>query len=94
MVAGLCGLAGTTWGQELELEHADFHGRLGMKIQVLAGKVAPNVTLKATLTSDKGLKQDVGGKMAPTLSSRETLVLERRAVHGASRLGQDVRAHR
>jgi len=80
MVAGLCGLAGTTWGQELELEHADFHGRLGMKIQVLAGKVAPNVTLKATLTSDKGLKQDVGGKMAPTLSSRETLVLDLRAL--------------
>ena len=52
---------------ELELDHADFHARLGMRIAARVGPVAPEVSMRAELTDGAGTTRTVfakGGRLA------------------------------
>lgn len=46
--------AGETFAGDLVVQHADFHGKLGMRFTVPLPEAERSATLKATLASDKG----------------------------------------
>lgn len=70
------------WGaaaaaEVLELDHADFHARLGIKVYAHIGGNAPDATLKAVLTCDQGrLSKTVAEKKG--LKALEVVTLDLR----------------
>ncbi|MBN2582750.1 MAG: hypothetical protein JXL80_06745, partial [Planctomycetes bacterium] len=71
------GLATTARAAELELYHADFHARLGMRLHAQVGQVAADVSMKAVLVGGKRPAKTVfekSGKLDP----QETVTLDLR----------------
>ncbi|MBN2582879.1 MAG: hypothetical protein JXL80_07390 [Planctomycetes bacterium] len=60
---------------DLDLDHADFHARLGITIYVHVGEGAGGKSLKAVLTSDKGLEKTIAEKKGLKGVEPVTLIL-------------------
>jgi len=67
----------------LVVHHPDFQCRLGVKLYVQVGDVAKDVTLKAVLTSDKGMDEGLVHRAGP-LSAEEVLTCDFRKLPAAT----------